>query len=63
VLPDIERALEPFEPRPHWGKLFTMAPEVVASRYAHRQSFAALADQLDPAGTFRNDFVNRFVFS
>jgi hypothetical protein len=40
-----------------------MAPEVVASRYPHRQSFAALADQLDPAGTFRNDFVNRFVFS
>ena len=63
VLPDIERALEPFEPRPHWGKLFTMAPEVVASRYPHRQPFAALADQLDPAGTFRNDFVNRFVFS
>ena len=29
LLPDVEAALEPFEPRPHWAKLFTMAPEVV----------------------------------
>ena len=26
LLPDVEAALEPFEPRPHWAKLFTMAP-------------------------------------
>jgi xylitol oxidase len=26
VLPLIEAQLEPFEPRPHWGKLFTMPP-------------------------------------
>lgn len=29
VLPDIEAALEPFEPRPHWAKLFAMPPEAI----------------------------------
>ena len=34
VLPQIEAALEPFEPRPHWGKLFTLAPQKLESHYA-----------------------------
>ncbi len=29
VLPALEAALAPFEPRPHWGKLSTMAPEAI----------------------------------
>jgi xylitol oxidase len=62
LLPAIEGALDPFEPRPHWGKLFTMAPEVVASRYPHREAFVELANRLDPNGTFRNEFVDRLVF-
>ena len=48
--PAIESALEPFEPRPHWAKLFTMAPEVVRSRYARMDAFAELATRLDPRG-------------
>ena len=37
VLPQIEAALEPFEPRPHWGKLFTLAPpNRIALRPAQR---------------------------
>ncbi len=62
LLPAIEAALEPFEPRPHWGKLFTMAPEVVAARYPHRAAFVEMASQLDPRGVFRNPFVDRYVF-
>jgi xylitol oxidase len=31
VLPQIEAALEPFEPRPHWGKLFTIPGAKVES--------------------------------
>ncbi len=50
LLPVIEAALEPFEPRPHWAKLFTMAPDVVRSRYERLPAFAAMADRFDPAG-------------
>jgi xylitol oxidase len=63
LLPAIEAALEPFEPRPHWAKLFTMAPEVVRSRYERLPSFAAMANRFDPQGTFRNDFTRRYVVS
>ena len=62
LLPAIERALESFEPRPHWGKLFTLLPEAVRARYPSLPDFVAVADAFDPAGTFRNAFVDRFVF-
>lgn len=61
VLREIEAALEPFEPRPHWGKLFRMDPGTVASRYAHHGDFRRLAERFDPAGTFRNTFTDAYV--
>lgn len=62
LLPRIEAALEPFAPRPHWAKLFTLDPAVVRSRSAGRPGVVALARRLDPDGVFRNGFVDRFVF-
>ena len=62
MLPEIEAALAPFEPRPHWGKLSTMDPGVVRSHYAHLPAFADLANANDPTGTFRNAFTDRYVF-
>jgi alditol oxidase len=62
VLRDVEAALEPFEPRPHWGKLFTIDAETIRSRYERRPDFMALAHRLDPGAKFRNDFVDEFVF-
>ncbi len=62
ILPAVEAALAPFEPRPHWAKLFTMAPDLVRSRYARMDAFAALATSFDPAGSFRNTFTRRHVF-
>lgn len=62
ILPEIEAALAAFEPRPHWGKLFTMAPDVVRSRYERMDAFAALARTHDPTGKFRNAFTDRYVF-
>ncbi|PRY02309.1 D-arabinono-1,4-lactone oxidase [Allonocardiopsis opalescens] len=61
VIDLVERELAPFEPRPHWGKLFRTAPEVLRARYGRMADFAALARELDPSGTFRNDFVDRFI--
>jgi len=62
VLPAIEDVLAPFEPRPHWGKLFTMSPEAVRSSYAKLPQFVALIERHDPAGKFRNRFIDRYIF-
>src|SRR2546423_7497297 len=55
LLPIIERELGPFNPRPHWGKLFTMAPAQLQSRYEKLAAFIALAKKFDPQGKFHND--------
>ncbi len=62
LLPDIERALTPFTPRPHWGKLFTMDTASVRSCYPQLPRFVELARHLDPSGRFRNVFLDQFVF-
>lgn len=61
VLPMIEERLAPFRVRPHWGKLFTMDPEVLAGRYERLARFRSLREQYDPDGTFRNAFVDRYL--
>jgi xylitol oxidase len=63
LLPVIERALSPFQPRPHWGKLFTLPPAEVRSRYERLGQFIELAAKYDPKGKFRNDFLNTYVFT
>lgn len=62
VLPLIEAALAPFEARPHWGKLFTLAPEQVRARYAMLPAFQQLLERHDPQGKFRNPFLERYIF-
>jgi alditol oxidase len=57
----VEEQLAPFAPRPHWAKLFTLAPEVVRSRYERLPDFQALARRFDPAGKFRNIFVDGLI--
>ncbi len=61
-LPVLEEQLAPFEPRPHWGKLFEMAPARVQARYPQLAEFRALAFDLDPDGKFRNSYVDRYIF-
>jgi alditol oxidase len=62
VLPDIEKTLSPFGVRPHWGKLFTMEPAVLRSRYKRLPEFVELAKKYDPQGKFRNEFLNAYIF-
>lgn len=60
----LERALEPFHPRPHMGKLSTLAPLVWRMRYGEKLSrFVSLAKQHDPQGKFRNEYVDHFLFA
>ena len=62
MLPAIELALEPFEPRPHWGKLSVMPGDELRRRYERLPDFLALAARLDPGRKFRNEYVDRLVF-
>jgi xylitol oxidase len=61
VLPVIEDALAPFEPRPHWGKLFAMSSDAIRSAYPRLPAFVALLERYDPDGTFRNAFLRRYI--
>jgi alditol oxidase len=61
VLADVEAALEAFEPRPHWGKLFLAGAAVLGQRYERLPDFARLIRRLDPRGAFRNDWLARHI--
>jgi alditol oxidase len=63
VLPQIEKELAAYKARPHWGKLFTMSPATLRSRYERLLDFLNLAKRYDPQGKFRNDFLNTNIFS
>ncbi len=63
ILPRIEANLAPFEPRPHWAKLFTLPPATVQSRYARLADFKELLHQYDPEGKFRNAFLESNLYS
>ncbi|MCW2600424.1 MAG: FAD-binding protein [Frankiales bacterium] len=61
VLPLIEERLEPLGARPHWGKLFSTAPEAVRGLYDRMPDFQRLRRDLDPTGKFGNEFTARYV--
>ena len=62
LLPLIEKELEPYKARPHWGKLFTMPPKVLALRYEKMDDFKKLIAFYDPKGKLRNDFIDNNLF-
>jgi xylitol oxidase len=61
VLVDLEAALAPFAPRPHWGKAFLADAATVAPRYERLSDFVRLAERLDPRGAFRNAWLAAHV--
>ena len=62
LLPQVEEKLAPFNPRPHWAKLFTMPPAVLQSKYQKLNDFRQLAKQYDPNGKFQNEFLQNNLF-
>jgi xylitol oxidase len=62
LLPGLEEALALFQPRPHWGKMFTMPPQKIRAHYPKLADFKALLHAHDPRGKFRNAFVERTIF-
>lgn len=61
VLRQIEEALEPFDARPHLGKLFTMTPDRLAKAYKNLPLFRTQMERYDPEGKFRNEFLNDYI--
>ncbi|WP_373516471.1 D-arabinono-1,4-lactone oxidase [Pricia sp.] len=62
ILPQIEEALAPFGVLPHWGKMFTMQPDTLHSRYERMEDFLQLANEYDPQGKFRNTFLDKNLY-
>lgn len=63
LLPTLEARLDPFEARPHWGKLFRTEPARLEELFARMPDFRALVEEFDPEQKFRNRFVSRNIFS
>ncbi len=62
LLPLIEAKLAPFDARPHWAKLFTVAPARLRSLHPRMAEFQALLKKSDPGGKFLNAFLETNVF-
>jgi xylitol oxidase len=62
LLPLLEAELAPFDARPHWGKLFATTPDRLGDLYPRLPDFRALLRDHDPAGKFRNAFLDRHLF-
>lgn len=58
VLGAVEERLAPLGARPHWGKITTLPPERIIGSYTRAADFARLLERFDPAGKFRNPFVD-----
>ncbi len=62
LLPIIEKQLAPFEARPHWAKVFTMAPSRLQTLYEKLPDYQNLVKQYDPRGKFRNAYLKANIF-
>jgi len=63
LLPMIEKELAPFDARPHWGKLFTISPAELKRIYKRMPDFVEVSKRYDPQGKFRNEYLNKNIFS
>lgn len=59
LLPAIEKALAPFDARPHWGKWHTMGADAVAAVVPRLADARAVFERLDPEARFANVHLRR----
>ena len=50
----VDKALQPYRARPHWGKLHFLTAERVADLYPEFDRFQAIRRAMDPSGLFLN---------
>jgi L-gulono-1,4-lactone dehydrogenase len=57
----VERIMDDYAGRPHWGKLHGQRADTLAPRYPEWGAFAAVRDRLDPDRTFANSYLDRVL--
>lgn len=58
LLPRVEQALAPYEPRPHWGKLFAIPGATLRQRLPHYDDFFDAVERWDHERKFANPFLD-----
>jgi len=56
---EVEKLMAGWGGRPHWGKRSFLAARELRTRYPRWDDFAAARAELDPDGTFENDWARR----
>jgi L-gulonolactone oxidase len=56
-----EAVMSDYGGRPHWGKMHSLTAGQLRSRYPRFGQFLAVRDRADPAGTFRNLYLDRVL--
>jgi L-gulono-1,4-lactone dehydrogenase len=57
----VEAIMGDYAGRPHWGKMHFQTAATLRDRYPGWDAFAAARSELDPAGVFRNDYLDRVI--
>jgi FAD-linked oxidoreductase len=57
----VERIMDDYEGRPHWGKLHYQTCETLTPRYPQWNEFQAVRARLDPTGRFANPYLDRVL--
>jgi L-gulonolactone oxidase len=58
---EVERIMDGFDGRPHWGKRHFQTATTLGPRYPEWHRFQAVRRRLDPAGVFANGYVRRVL--
>jgi FAD-linked oxidoreductase len=56
-----EAIYQPYQGRPHWGKMHTLDHQTLAQRYPRWQDFLRIRQQLDPQGLFLNGYLRTLL--
>jgi L-gulono-1,4-lactone dehydrogenase len=57
----VERIMDDYGGRPHWGKLHFQTAETLAPRYPEWERFQMVRHRLDPDGRFANTYTRRVL--
>jgi L-gulono-1,4-lactone dehydrogenase len=57
----VERIMDSYDGRPHWGKLHFQRSETLAPRYPRWDEFHAVRAKVDPEGRFANPYLDRVL--
>ena len=57
----VERIMDSYDGRPHWGKMHFQHHQTLAERYPRWDEFQTVRRRLDPEGRFTNQYLDRVL--